>query len=214
MTKIVVLYYSLYGSTFELAREVGEGASAAGAEVRLRRAPETIPAAVWQALPGVLDAKRAQQGVPEATMADLEWADGFCFGSPTRFGNMSGQMKNFLDQTGSLWMKGALDGRPVGFFTGASTMHGGHESTILTMSTFAFHFGMVIVPLGFVPRGPGTTTTGGGPYGPSHWSPMGGQPRCVDEDEKEMGRELGRRVTRVARSLTRDRTDTTRNPDS
>ncbi len=195
--KISIIYYSLYGSTYFLAREIEKGAFDEGAEVRLRRVQETIPEEIWKNLKGVPEAKEMQKDVPIATIDDLVWADGIVLGSPTRFGNMAGQMKNFLDQTGSLWAKGLLYGKPISFFTGASTMHGGHETTILTMSTFAFHHGMIIVPLGYPNDYVGKTRSGGGPYGPSH----NGNSRDLTDEEREIAREMGKRIVQVAKKL-------------
>jgi NAD(P)H dehydrogenase (quinone) len=198
--KVAVIYYSLYGSTYRLAKAVAEGAEGAGATVRLRKVAETIPESLWRKLPGVPEAKEMQKDVPEATLEDLEWADGLALGSPTRFGNMCGQMRNFLDQTGRLYAEGKLYGKPVGFFTGADTMHGGHETTILTMSTFAYHHGMLIVPVGYIIPEAGSTKTGGGPYGPSHYSSQA-KIRELDEAELKIARHLGKRIAEVAAKL-------------
>jgi len=200
MAKILVVYYSMNGSTFELAQAIETGAKAEGAEVRLRQVPEHIPESVWKNLKGVPEAKARQASVPLATIDDLRWADGIVFGSPTRFGNMAGQMKNFMDQTGVLWVKHELDGKVAAFFTGADTVHGGHESTILTMSTFAYHHGMTIVTMGYALPETGSTTTGGGPYGPSHHG-KGHTAPSIDKDERTIAESMGKRVALAAKKL-------------
>ncbi|MCH1771188.1 NAD(P)H:quinone oxidoreductase [Metallosphaera sedula] len=191
--KILVLFYG-YGSIVDLAMEIAEGAKAEGAEVKVVRVPELFPKEVVAKFN--VDLSRIEK-IPEATMQDLEWADGIVMGSPTRYGNITGQLKFFLDQTRDLWLKGALYGKPVGFFTEAATIHGGHESTILTMSAYAYHQGMVIVPLGYAIKEISTTTTGGSPYGPSHLGSM----KNLDDNEKAIARFMGKRITEVARKL-------------
>ncbi|WP_126450619.1 NAD(P)H:quinone oxidoreductase [Sulfodiicoccus acidiphilus] len=193
MVKVLVLFYG-YGSIVELAKEVYRGAQESGAEVRLRRARETMPPELVEKMRIPLDSVK---DIPEATLDDLVWADGIVMGSPTRFGNMAGPLKTFLDQTGPLFGKGALVGKAVGFFTEANTMHGGHETTVLTMSTFAYHHGMVIVPVGYAIPEVGSTTAGGSPYGASHLSSL----KELDEKERVIARFLGRRVAEVARKL-------------
>jgi NAD(P)H dehydrogenase (quinone) len=194
---ISVIYYSMTGSVYRLAQEVAAGAEEAGATVRLRRVPELIPLDIIESNPAMKQAAEAQQGVEVAMLEDLVWADGIALGSPTRYGNMTAQLKNFLDQTGPLWAQGQLVGKAVGFFTGAQTMHGGHESTILTMSTFAYHHGMVIVPASYAIPEVGATATGGTPYGPSE---LGSKPELSDH-ERAIARAFGRRLAEVAAKL-------------
>ncbi|MBX5468127.1 MAG: NAD(P)H:quinone oxidoreductase [Firmicutes bacterium] len=194
---ISVIYYSMTGAIYRLAQEVAAGAEEAGATVRLRRVPELIPLEVIEANPQIKAAAEAQQGVEVALLDDLVWADGIALGSPTRYGNMTAQLKNFLDQTGPLWAQRQLVGKAVGFFTGAATMHGGHETTILTMSTFAYHHGMVIVPASYVPPEVSSTTTGGTPYGPSE---LGNKPD-LSAEERAVARAFGRRLAEVAGKL-------------
>jgi NAD(P)H dehydrogenase (quinone) len=149
MAKIGIVYWSMYGATYELAKAIAEGAEKDGAEVHLRRVPDPLLPDEVKAMDGVADAADAQAEVPEATADELADFDGLVFGSPTRFGSPVAQLQNLFDQTGPHWQSGALVGKPAGFFTGAATIHGGHESTILSMSTFAYHHGMPIVPLGY-----------------------------------------------------------------
>jgi len=196
---IGIIYYSTYGSTYELACEIAGGIDDVGSTAVLRRVPELMPD---EALDD--DAQAAAERQAEVEMADVDELaefDGVVFGSPTRFGNRTAQLSQFLDQTGPLWQSGALAGRPAGFFTGASTIHGGHESTILTMSTYAMHHGMVIVPLGYTLDEVGETRTGGGPYGPTHLSPSDGSKTELSDHERAIARGYGTRFAEVATKL-------------
>lgn len=200
MARIGIIYYSMYGSTYELAATLAEGVDKAGGEAHLRRVPELLPQEV-QHSEGVAEAIRQQEHVPEATVEELPEFDGLLIGSPTRYGSATGQLQNFLDQTGPLWMEGELVGKPVGFFTGAATAHGGHESTVLGMSTFAYHHGMVIVPVGYgLADEVGSTRTGGGPYGATHLTPMGDD-SGLDDDEREIALKHAAQVNRIADRL-------------
>lgn len=191
--KILVLFYG-YGSIVDLAKNVAEGAKEITKEVKLARVREYFPEEIIKKFRINRDSVR---DIPEASLSDLEWADGLVIGSPTRYGNMAGQLKLFLDQTAELWSKGGLYGKPVGFFTEASTIHGGHESTIIAMANFAYHHGMIIVPLGYGIKEISTTTTGGGPYGATHL----GNKKELDQNEIEIARFLGKRVAEVAKKL-------------
>jgi NAD(P)H dehydrogenase (quinone) len=184
MARIGIVYYSMYGNTFDLASEIAEGVQKAGGDAQLRRVAELLPAEVIEAqgLKPVID---RQAAVAEATPDELPEFDGIIFGSGTRFGNRTAQLSNFLDQTGALWNNGSLVGKAAGFFTGAATMHGGHESTILTMSTYAYHQGMVIVPVGYAASAVGRTRTGGSPYGPTLLTPETGK-QGLSDDEREI----------------------------
>ncbi|MTV26684.1 NAD(P)H:quinone oxidoreductase [Nitriliruptoraceae bacterium ZYF776] len=174
MADIGIVYWSMYGATHELAQTLADGIEKAGGTAHLRRVEDPLLPDEVKESDGVSDAISAQSGVQVATVDELTEFDGLLIGSPTRYGSATAQVQNFFDQTGPLWSEGKLVGKPVGFFTGAATMHGGHESTILGMSTFAYHQGMVIVPVGYgVAPEVGETRTGGSPYGPSHLTPMG-----------------------------------------
>lgn len=184
MARIGIVYYSMYGNTFDLASEIAEGVQKVGGDAQLRRVAELLPAEVIEAQ-GLQPAIDRQSAVAEATPDELPQFDGILFGSGTRFGNRTAQLSNFLDQTGALWKNGSLVGKAAGFFTGAATMHGGHESTILTMSTYAYHQGMVIVPVGYAASAVGRTQTGGSPYGPTHLTPETGK-QGLSDDEREI----------------------------
>ena len=198
--KILVVYYSTYGNVFQLAKSMSDGAKNAGAEVKLVRVPELVPESVIEGNPGMKAGREVQKGVPVATLEDLEWADGVAFGSPTRFGNMAAQLKNYLDQTGGLWAKGALVGKPATFFTGSATMHGGQESTLLTMMIPLLHHGMVILGVPYTIPEISSTVKGGGPYGASVLvGPKGDQ--GVDETELKIAFEQGKRLAETAKKL-------------
>jgi NAD(P)H dehydrogenase (quinone) len=202
MATIGIVYYSMYGGTYELASTLAEGVDKAGGDAHLRRVPDPLLPDEVKASDGVAAAIEQQAHVQEATVDELPEFDGLLIGSPTRYGSAVAQVQNFLDQTGPLWQEGKLVGKPVGFFTGAATIHGGHESTILGMSTFAYHQGLVIVPAGYgVAEEVGATRSGGGPYGPSHFSPMGGDKDGLDTDEREIALKYAAHLNAIADKL-------------
>tara|TARA_R110002096_G_scaffold65006_4_gene158291 strand:+ start:17738 stop:18331 length:594 start_codon:yes stop_codon:yes gene_type:complete len=195
MIEILVLYYSRYGATELLAREVCSGIdSVRGCSARLR----TVPAvsAVCESTEDAIPA----QGPPYATTADLAECHGIVMGSPTRFGNMSAALKYFLDSTGTDWLKGTLVDKPAGVFTSTSSLHGGNETTLLSMAIPLLHHGMLYVGLPYTEARLSTTTTGGSPYGASHVS-WNRKPDNLSDDEKYLATALGRRVAELAARL-------------
>lgn len=200
MADIGIIFHSMYGQTHALAQEIAAGIEEAGSKAQLRRVPELMDDEALRAA-GAGEAQEALSTVPVATVDELAEFDGLIFGSPTRFGNRTSQLSSFLDQTGALWQQGELVGKPAGFFTGAATMHGGFESTILTMSTYAYHQGMVIVPMGYTDDATSETRAGGGPYGPSQWSPQGIDKDGLDEHEIRIAQVYGRRFAEIADKL-------------
>ena len=195
MSEILVLYYSRYGTTESLAREICQGVDTVdGMAARLRTVP-AVSAATEATEGPVPDA-----GPPYATVRDLVECSGLVMGSPTRFGNMAAPLKYFLDGTGSEWLTGAAAGKPAGVFTSTSSLHGGQESTLLTMAVPLLHHGMLLVGLPYTEAVLSTTTTGGGPYGASHisWNRKADK---LSDDEKQLARALGQRVADVARKL-------------
>ncbi|NJM13619.1 MAG: NAD(P)H:quinone oxidoreductase [Synechococcaceae cyanobacterium SM1_2_3] len=195
MAEILVLYYSRTGGTAEMARQVARGIEEVkGITARLRTVPpvSTVCETVADNIPAA--------GPPYASLDDLRECAGLAIGSPTRFGNMAAPLKYFLDSTGGLWLAGALSGKPAAVFTSASTLHGGHESTLLTMMVPLLHHGMVLVGLPFTEAALSETRSGGTPYGPSHWS--GQESRTtLDTQEKHLCQALGRRLAEVALRL-------------
>ncbi|WP_279358572.1 NAD(P)H:quinone oxidoreductase [Methylobacterium indicum] len=197
MAKVLVLYYSTYGHIEQMAQAVAEGAREAGAEVAVKRVPELVPEEVARNAHYKLD-----QAAPIATVDELPGYDAIIIGTPTRFGNMAAQMKNFIDQTGGLWAKGALVGKVGAVFTSTASQHGGQESTILSVHTVLLHQGMVVVGLPYSFQGQlGTDEVmGNSPYGASTIAGGDGsrQPSAV---ELEGARFQGRHVAALAAKL-------------
>ncbi len=195
MAEILVLYYSRKGTTEALAREVCHGVDAVtGMAARLRTVPRVsaVSEAVESDVPG--------SGPPYATPADLAECAGLIMGSPTNFGNMSASLKHFLDGTVGEWFKGAAVGKPAGVFASTSSLHGGQESTLLSMALPLLHHGMLIVGLPYTEEALTTTTTGGTPYGATHVS-WNRKSDSLSEEEKDLARALGKRVAEIARRL-------------
>jgi NAD(P)H dehydrogenase (quinone) len=193
--EILVVYYSRTGNVARLARQVCRGIeSVAGATARLRSVP-----------PVTAENERPQRNVPDegapwATLEDLAACDGLVLGSPTRFGNMAAPLKYFIDQTGSLWAQGTLAGKPAAAFTSTQSMHGGQESTLLSMMLPLMHHGMVIVGVPYTEPAVNTTRSGGTPYGASHVVSAVPEGELSDE-EAELARALGKRVAGIALKL-------------
>jgi NAD(P)H dehydrogenase (quinone) len=195
MNEILVLYYSRQGSTAALARQVCRGVETVpGMQARLRTvAPVT-------ATTERLDPSVPNEGPPYATHGDLVQCCGLVLGSPTRFGNMAAPVKFFLDGTSALWLSGALVGKPAGVFTSTQTLHGGQESTLLSMMIPLLHHGMYLVGLPYSERGLTDTRSGGTPYGASHVASVSGHGE-LSETERELARALGTRVAALSRRL-------------
>jgi len=195
---ILVVFYSRDGSVEALAKAVGEGAREAGAEVRLRRVSDLVSTDVMAKVPGWEERSKrmlAEYGTP--THADAEWADGIIFGTPTRFGNTSAELKAFIDGLGGLWFQGKLNGKAAGAFTSTSGPHGGNETTVVSLFIPMAHLGFIIVPNGYthekVFHGHGT------PYGSS--SASGQNSSKPTADELVVAKHQGARVTQVAAAL-------------
>ncbi len=198
MTKILVLYYSSYGHVETMAKAVAEGARGiAGTEVTIKRVPELVPEEVARGA-----GMRLTQDAPLAEPKELADYDAIIFGTPTRFGNMAAQMRNFLDQTGGLWMSGALVGKVGSVFTSTSTQHGGQETTITSFHTTLLHLGMVIVGVPYSCQGLSNMDeiTGGTPYGASTLAGNDGS-RRPSENELAIARFQGRHVAGIASKL-------------
>jgi NAD(P)H dehydrogenase (quinone) len=202
--KVLVVYYSMYGHVHRMAEAVAEGAgSVAGAEVVLRRVPETLPPEVLAKM-GAVEPQKAMAKIPVGTVEELEQADAIIFGTPTRFGNMCGQMRQFLDATGGLWSRGALVGKVGSVFASSATQHGGQESTILSFIITLLHHGLVVVglPYSFQGQMRNDEITGGSPYGASTIAGTQGE-RSPTENELEAARFQGRHVAQIAAKLAR-----------
>jgi NAD(P)H dehydrogenase (quinone) len=197
MTKVLILYYSAYGHMERMAQAVAEGVREAGAEAHIKRVPELVPEDVAKRSGFKLDQK-----APIATVSELADYDAIIFGSGTRFGVVTSQMRNFLDQTGPLWMKGALIGKVGSVFTGSGTQHGGQESTVLTMIPTLLHHGMIVVgrPHSFRGQMISDEITGCSPYGASTITKTDGS-RMPSENELAGARFQGRHVAQIASKL-------------
>ncbi|MER7000399.1 NAD(P)H:quinone oxidoreductase [Streptomyces sp. NPDC000410] len=194
-SKVAVIYYSSTGNVHHLAKAVAEGAEKAGAEVRLRRVPELAPDAAIDANPAWREHVEATKDVEIATLDDLAWADAYALGSPTRFGNIAAQLKQFLDTTGGLWQQGTMADKPATGFTSAHNAHGGNESTLLALYNTLHHWGSIIVSPGFT--SPVVYGAGGNPYGTSH---AGGTGAPTDET-LEAARYQGERLATITARL-------------
>lgn len=203
-TKITVVFYSTYGHVYQMANAIAEGAKeVAGAEVSLFQVPELMPEDVLEKS-GALETRQSFAHIPVISPEQLAEADAIIFGTPTRFGNMAAQMRNFLDQTGGLWMKGALVGKVGSVFTSTGTQHGGQETTITSFHTTLLHHGMVIVGVPYSePRLMNMDEiTGGTPYGASTLAGADGS-RQPSENELAIARFQGRHVAEIAAKLSR-----------
>ncbi len=199
MSDILVLYYSRYGATAEMARQVARGVeSVARIQARLRTVPpvSTLCEAVEDSIP--------PSGAPYATLDDLRDCAGLALGSPTRFGNMAAPLKYFLDGTSALWLAGTLAGKPAGVFTSTSSLHGGQETTLLSMMIPLLHHGMLVLGLPYSEPDLLQTRSGGTPYGPSHLAGTNSD-LPLSEEERRLCQALGRRLAQTAAALARHR---------
>jgi NAD(P)H dehydrogenase (quinone) len=194
--KVAVIYYSATGNVHALAQAVAEGAEKAGAEVRLRRVAELAPEEAVNSNPAWRKHADATADVPVASHDDLRWADAFAFGTPTRYGNVAAQLKQFIDTTAGLWAAGELSDKAVTAFTSAINTHGGNESTLLALYNTMHHWGAVIVPPGYTDESVGAA--GGNPYGTAHPSGQG-EP---GDDALAAARHQGGRLVRIGGALT------------
>jgi NAD(P)H dehydrogenase (quinone) len=193
MTKILILYFSRHGTTAEMANHIARGVeSVDGAEAILRTVPDVsnVCEKVAASIP--------DHGAPYATLEDLKNCDGLALGSPTHFGNMAAPLKYFIDSTTEIWFSGVLSGKPAGVFTSTGSMHGGQESTLLSMMLPLMHHGMLIIGLPYTETALRETTSGGTPYGPSHVSLNNA---VLSDQEKKLCRALGTRLAKTALRL-------------
>jgi NAD(P)H dehydrogenase (quinone) len=200
--KVLIVYYSTYGHVHKMAEAVAEGVREIdGAETILRRVPETLPEEVLEKM-GAVEAQQSMSNVPICAVEELTSADAIIFGTPTRFGNMCGQMRQFLDSTGQLWAKGALVGKVGSVFTSSATQHGGQESTILTFHVTLLHHGFIVVGLPYSFQGQMRIDeiTGGSPYGASTIAGGSGE-RMPSGNELDAARFQGKHVASIALKL-------------
>lgn len=195
MKNVLILYYSRHGATAAMAQHVARGvASVAGCEAVLRTVPE-----ISEVCEAVADSIPAQ-GAPYVSLDDLKTCDALALGSPGRFGNMAAPLKYFLEKTSSLWLSGSLVGKPAGVFTATSSLHGGQESTLLSMMLPLLHHGMLITGLPYAEADLISTQSGGTPYGPSHVSGSDST-RPLSDEEKRLCFALGKRLAQLAQKL-------------
>jgi len=202
--KVIIPFYSLYGHVYKMAQAVAEGVTQAdGAEAVLRRVPETLPFDVLEKM-GAVEAQKAMSHLQMCTVEELADANGIIFGTPTRFGNMCGQMRQFLDSTGKLWMSGALVGKVGSVFTSSNTQHGGQETTITSFHLTLFHLGMIVVglPYSFQGQKRMDEITGGSPYGAATIAGSKGE-RQPSENELDAARFQGHHVASIAQKIVR-----------
>jgi NAD(P)H dehydrogenase (quinone) len=195
MSDILILYYSRYGATADMARQIARGVEEInGMQARIRTVPpiSTVCEAIEPAIP--------ESGAPYVTLSDLQECAGVALGSPTRFGNMAAPLKYFIDSTSSLWLTGALAGKPGAVFTSTSSMHGGQETTLISMMLPLMHHGMLITGLPYSETELLHTTTGGTPYGPSHLAGVDSK-LPLSDSEKKLCRALGSRLASIAKKL-------------
>src|SRR6185436_12834124 len=181
--KVLIVYYSTYGNVYKMAQLVAEGVKQVpDAEPVVRTVPELIPPSVIDSRPDMKGGRELRKNVPLVTLDDFRQADAFAFGTPTRFGNVSAQLKNQIDQLTSLWLKGELEGKPAGVFVSTGSLHGGQETTILTLMGPLLHLGMILVGVPYSVQELFTTQGGGSPYGPGHLA-GGDNQRAIDPHE-------------------------------
>ena len=201
--KVLIVYYSTYGHVYRMATHVAEGVKEIpDVDPVVRRVPELIPQSVIDSRQDMKAGRTLQQTVPLVTLDDFREAGAIAFGTPTRFGNVSAQLKNQIDQLTSLWLKGELEGKPAGVFVSTGSLHGGQETTALTLMAPLLHLGMIVVGVPYSTQELFTTQGGGSPYGPGHVAGSDNK-RQIDEQEAAICRALGRRLAGVGLKLQR-----------
>jgi len=199
--KVLIVYYSTYGNVFRMAQLVAEGVKEIdGAEPVIRTVPELIPEAVINSREDMKAGREIQKDVPLVSLDDFREAGAIAFGTPTRFGNVSAQLKNQIDRLSQLWMGAELEGKAAGVFVSTGSLHGGQETTILTLMAPLLHLGMILVGVPYSTQELFTTTGGGSPYGPGHVAGADSQ-RDIDPQEATICRVFGRRLAEVGLKL-------------
>ena len=199
--KVLIVYYSTFGNVYKMSQLVAEGVrSVPGAEPVVRTVSELIPHEVIESRPDMKAGREMQKDVPMVSLDDFREAGAIAFGTPTRFGNVSAQLKNQIDRLTSLWLKGELEGKPAGAFVSTGSLHGGQETTILTLMAPLLHLGMILVGVPYSTPELFTTQGGGSPYGPGHVA-GGESKREVDPQEAAICRAFGRRLAEIGLRL-------------
>jgi NAD(P)H dehydrogenase (quinone) len=201
--KVLVVYYSTFGNVFKMAKIVADGVNEVqGAEAVIRRVPELMPDSLIQSREDMKAGADLQKDIPFVTMEDFKNADAIAFGTPTRFGNVSAQMKNQMDQLGPLWMQKTFEGKPAGVFVSTGTLHGGQETTIHTLMAVLFHLGFVVVGVPYSTPDLFLTQGGGAPYGPGHIAGSENT-REIDQNEANICRVFGKRLAEIGLKLSK-----------
>lgn len=199
--KVLIVYYSTYGNVYKMAKFVAEGVKEVkGAEPAIRKVQELIPESVIESREDMKAGREMQKDIPLVTLDDFREAGAIAFGTPTRFGNVSAQLKNQIDQLTSLWFAGELEGKPAGIFVSTASLHGGQETTILTLMGPLLHLGMALVGVPYSVKELFTTQGGGSPYGPGHIAGLDSK-REIDQSEATICRALGRRLAEIGLRL-------------
>jgi NAD(P)H dehydrogenase (quinone) len=199
--QVLIVYYSTYGNAYRMVQLVAAGVrDVAGAEPVIRRVPDLIPAAVIDSRADMQAGRDLQQDVPLVNSEDFQQAAAITFGTPTRFGNVSAQLKNQIDQLTSLWLAGELEGKPAGVFVATASLHGGQETTIHSLMVPLLHLGMILVGIPDSVQALFTTQGSGSPYGPGHVA-GGDNQRQIDEQEAVICRALGKRLAAISLKL-------------
>lgn len=199
--KVLIVYYSTFGNVYKMAKFIAEGVNSVnGAEPVIRRVPELIPDEIIKSRKDMQEGAEIQKDIPLVTIEDFKKASAFAFGTPTRFGNVSAQLKNQIDQLGPLWMQKVFEGKPAGIFVSTSTLHGGQETTILTLMTVLLHLGFIIIGVPYSVPELFLTTSGGSPYGPGHIANPDNN-REIDENEANICRAFGKRLAEIGLKL-------------
>lgn len=199
--KVLIVYYSTFGNTYKMALEIAEGVKGVpGAIPIIRTVPELIPEEIILSREDIRRGKELQKDIPLVTLDDFRSAGAIAFGTPTRFGSVSAQLKNQIDRLSPLWQEGALEGKPAGIFVSTATLHGGQEMTIFSLLPSLLHLGMIFVGVPYSVKNLFTTTGGGSPYGPGHVAGDNSQ-RELDSDERAILRAFGRRLAEIGFKL-------------
>lgn len=199
--KILIVYYSMYGNTFELANHILEGCrSVEGAEVELKQVPDLLSEELIEKAPRIKEAKEKQKHIPLANPQEIGDYDAIIWGTPTRYGNVCAQVRNFMDQTGGLWLQGKLENKVSGVFVSTSSIHGGQETTLLSAIQPLIHMGMIVVGVPYSVPELMTTVSGGTPYGPSHIAGLKAD-TTITQDEAAIAKAFGKRIAEITKKI-------------
>lgn len=199
--KILIVYYSMFGNTFELAKYIAQGAqSVEGAQVVLKQVPDLLPESLINNDEKIKAAKEKQKDIPIASPQEIADYDAIIWGTPTRYGNVCSQMRNFMDQTGALWSSGKLENKITGVFASTASLHGGQETTLTSAMIPLLHLGMIIVGVPYSVPELGATQTGGTPYGPTHVA-GGNSDNPISLEEQEIAKAFGKRIVLITKKM-------------